>query len=425
MMDSTAASDLSPRQQQLAAASASAAIADRADRAARAQMRRDEPAAGDRYVLPVTADFPVEWVLLQRHPELPAFLAVLADTYPLVGSADFAAAAPAGGIALPAGALRLRGGATAWIEESTLDPSLRVGSLDAVTIERARRKLLASPQDPDPEWIGEADASLEYRDWRREVVAPALAALGPQTRFAVPPLPELPALPAERSRFAREERGPRSRSGLWAAAAAVFFALNLALAGYAGWQREEIADLAAANREARQEMERALEGERARQGQVASQASQDLRRRLDAVRLAEAGKRKELERRLASLQSEPESLPRFWLNVPLAYLNPAEVFRSDGGSSPVTHLGAEAPYVAVALNLDSEVEYPSYRVVLKRQGASSPLWQSDELKRRNDKVVVVMDRSLFSPGATYHFDLYGLRGGRAEPLGEYEMPTAP
>jgi hypothetical protein len=411
MMDSRATSDLSPRQQQLAAASASAALAARAARAA--QTRRSEPAAGDRYVLRATAGFPVEWVLLERHAELPAFLAVLADTHPLVGGADFAPA-------LAAGALRLRGRATAWIEESALDPSLRMGALDPVTLERARRKLAESGPEPDPESLGEVEASLEYRDWRREVIAPALAAVGPQARFAVPSVPAMPA--AVPAAWARRERGAPRR---WAAAAAVFCALSLGLAGFAGWQRERIEDLAAANRETRQELAAALEGERARQGQAASRAGQELRR-LDGLRRVEAAKREELERRLAGLQQQPAALPRTLLNLPLASLIPAELLRGDGPSDDarVVRLPADAPYLNVVLGLDSVEEYPAYRAVLKRQGTSSPLWQTDELVPQDDRLRATLDRSYFSPGA-YRFDLYGLRGGRAEPLGEYELTIVP
>jgi hypothetical protein len=415
MMDSRAASELSPRQQQLAAASASAMIADRAARA----VRRSEPAAGDRYVLPATADFPVEWVLLERHRQLPAFLAVLADTHPLVGSADFAgfgAGFDAGADAIrAAGALRLRGGATAWIEESALDPSLRVGALDQVTVERARRKLLESRPDPDPEWLSEADASLEYRDWRREVVAPALAALGPQERFTAPLAPPV-MIPVER---------PRNASRLWAAAAAVFLALNLGLASYAGLQRERVVDLAAANREMRQEMaaavEGALQGERARQSQAASRTGQELRR-LEKLRLAEAAKREELELRLADLRQDPPALAQALLNVPLASLNPAELLR--GADSEVVRLTAGMPYLQVVLNLDAVEEYPSYRTVLKRQGTSSPLWQTDQLVPQEQRLSVSLPSGLFSSPGAYRFEVYGLRGKQAEPLGEYDLVIA-
>lgn len=398
MMDSRTASDLSPRQQQLAAATASAMFAERA--AGAAQARRGEPAVGDRYVLPATADLPVEWVLLERHRELPAFLAALADTHPLVGGADFV---------LPAGALRLRGRATAWIEESALAPSLRVGALDPVTVERARRKLLKGPAEPDPESLGEVDASLEYRDWRREVIAPALAALGPQERFAVTPTPAMPAT----------AQGGRPRR--WAAAAAVFLASTLGLAGYAGWQQERLGDLAAAHREARQELETARAGERARQGQAASRAGQELRR-LEDLRLAEAAKRQDLERRLADLQKRPAALPQALLNVPVAFLYPAERLRASNTDEDLekVSLGAGAAPLTVVLNLDAITEYSSYRAVLTRPGSAAPLWQDDQLQLQEHRITFSLERRLVPPG-DYRFDLFGLRGGQAEPLGEYPV----
>jgi hypothetical protein len=298
---------------------------------------------------------------------------------------------------------------------------LRVGALDQVTVERARRKLLESRPDSDPEWLSEADASLEYRDWRREVVAPALAVLGPQERFTAPLSPAA-VTPFKRS--VRQER-PRDASRLWAAAAAVFLATNLGLAGYAGWQRERVMDLAAANREMRQEMatavEGALQGERARQGQAASQAGQKLRL-LNEQRLAEAAKREELERRLAELQEEPMGLDRTLLNVPFAYLNPAELLR--GSDSEIVRITADMPYLPVVLNLDALEEYPRYRAVLKRQGTAAPLWQTDQLVPRDQRLSVSLESRLFSSSGAYSIEVYGLRGKRAEPLGEYDLAIA-
>lgn len=407
MTDSQTTPNLSPRQRQLAAATAEAA---RTARAAAEARRGQPPAPGDRYVLAATAGFPVEWVLLERHRELPAFLAAPADVHPLVGSAD---------LPLPGSPLRLRGGAAAWIAESALVPPSRVGAVDRVTVERARRKLQESVREADPDLVGEVDASPEYQDWRREVVTPALTAMVLRGLPAAAAVPAVPAAPAA---------GRRRR---WAAAAAVFLASTLGLAGYAGWQQERIVDLAAANRAAeqerlalREEMEAALEDERARLSQAANQTGESWQRRVEEVRLEEAAKRAELERRLDSLearQARRASLSQALVNVPVALLNPAEMLRSSSGMElDEVHLREGAPHVHVALNLDTEEKYDSFRVVVRREGGEGVLWQSDRLERQGYRVTFSLEEGSL-PAGVYHFDLTGVRGGREEPLGEYRL----
>jgi hypothetical protein len=420
MTDSQTAPNLSPRQRHLAAATEEAA---RSARAAAEARRGQPPVPGDRYVLAATAGFPVEWVLLERHRELPAFLAAPADVHPLVGSAD---------LPLPDSALRLRGGAAAWIAESALAPASRVGAVDRVTVERARRKLQDSVQETDPDLVGEVDASPEYRDWRREVVAPALTAMVLQGLAAEGSVPAAPGRPETRPETEALPRAGRPRR--WAAAAAVFCASTVGLAGYAGWQQERLGDLAAANRlvqeerlalrQERQEMAAALESERVRLSQAASRTGVDWQRRLDEQRRADEARRVDLERRLAALeagQTRQAALSRAVLNVPLALLNPAEMLRSSSGMEPdEVHVWDGAPDVTVGLNLDSEEKYDSYRVVLKQQGSEKVVWQSGGLQRQDYRVTLSLDPRLL-PAGVYRFDLAGLRGGREEPLGEYGM----
>jgi hypothetical protein len=76
--------------------------------------------------------------------------------------------------------------------------------------------------------------------------------------------------------------------------------------------------------------------------------------------------------------------------------------------------------MAVVLNVDPEPEYPTYRAVLKREGNPAPLWQSDKLVSTDQRIQLLLDSSLLSPGA-YRFDLYGLTQGRAESLGQYDL----
>jgi len=398
------ASDLSPRQQRLAAASVAAAGSARSSAVAR---RSQPPGVGDRYLLPATSAFPVEWVLLERRREPPAFLAVLADIHPLVGSAD---------LAVPAGDLRLRCRARVWLEERALDPALRAGALDRLTVEKARRRILELDRDPHAAAMaGEVDSLLEYQDWQRDVIAPALAAVREATPAEPPAEPERPH--GRGGRGGREARRPV----FLAAAASVLFLAGLAtLAGIAGWQSRRIDHLAAE----KQAAQTALRREHARQEQVFGLAGQD-RQQLAATARQATAKVAELERRLAEIRKENEKGPailRALVNVPVAILYPAEVLRGEGSEEEpeATRIKAGALDLTVVLNLDPEASYPTYRAVLKREGNPAPLWQNDHLESMDQRVQLSLDSRVFSPGA-YRFDLYGLREGRAEPLGEYEL----
>ncbi|MFP3939001.1 MAG: hypothetical protein ACLF0P_01720 [Thermoanaerobaculia bacterium] len=133
-----------------------------------------EPAPGDLYVLPLTAELPVEWALLERDPAPgDSWLAVPADTHPLRGPGDVRL-----GPGEPGGPLCLRCRFAARLPRAVLDAGRRSGSLPR----EARLQALSAHRDaergrlpPDP--LGEeAAADPEYRDWAREVLAPARGA---------------------------------------------------------------------------------------------------------------------------------------------------------------------------------------------------------------------------------------------------------
>ena len=68
-----------------------------ADLAAELERRRGRaPEPGEVFVLPETAELPVEWALLERHPmRRDLWLAVPVDVQPLAGSGDVAVPAEA------------------------------------------------------------------------------------------------------------------------------------------------------------------------------------------------------------------------------------------------------------------------------------------------------------------------------------------
>jgi len=147
-----------------------------ADLAAELERRRGRaPEPGEVFVLPETAELPVEWALLERHPmRRDLWLAVPADVQPLAGSGDVAVPAEA-----LSGPLVLRCGHWVWIGASRLRPELRTGLLDAERLDAARtlqRALADGCLEPTP--LGEEnDRDPELLAWEQDVLRPARAAL--------------------------------------------------------------------------------------------------------------------------------------------------------------------------------------------------------------------------------------------------------
>lgn len=140
------------------------------------RVRPDEPDRGPRpgalFVLPETADHPVEWALLE--PAGDAWLAVPADTNPLVGPGDVWL--PAG---RPPGPLCLRCRFGTLLSRSLVVHGRSTGSLPEDVRRRAletRRLHERGELEPGPLAVETAD-DPEYRDWERDVLEPAVAAL--------------------------------------------------------------------------------------------------------------------------------------------------------------------------------------------------------------------------------------------------------
>jgi hypothetical protein len=101
----------------------------------------------------------------------------------------------------------------------------------------------------------------------------------------------------------------------------------------------------------------------------------------------------------------------------VAVLYPVDPLRAEPEPNRIP---ARAPHLVAVLIRDDAEEYAAYRAVLTRRGSSAPLWQSDALERLDRGVNLELPRELLSPGA-YRFHLFGLRGSRAQPLGDYEL----
>lgn len=140
---------------------------------ARRRGRPLEP--GDLCVLPATEAYPVEWALVERDLEDPGrLLAVPADTFPPAGSGD---------VEVPesetAGPLRLRCRFALRVPEGALAPARRTGVLAPRWLREAGalHEALAAGHLPYSSLREEIDEETEYRDWERDVLVPARAAL--------------------------------------------------------------------------------------------------------------------------------------------------------------------------------------------------------------------------------------------------------
>ena len=202
--------------------------------------RKAEP--GDLFVTPEVADQGVEWVVLERDPgDAPRLLVVPADLSPLVGSADVAAPAEAGG------PLTLRCAFGVWIDTDDLDPKLRAAVVPRATLEQARRK---RQQLEDGTLVGsepeqEVDADPEYAQWAEDTLKPARSALARSTASEPEPScgrSELDGTPGIRTAPRRirllSRRGTSLRLLAWAAS--VVFVVTLVLLATLEQQRRTL-----------------------------------------------------------------------------------------------------------------------------------------------------------------------------------------
>lgn len=194
---------------------------------ARRRGRPIEP--GDLCVLPATAAYPVEWAVVERGLDDPGqLLAVPADTFPPVGTGD--TEIPESD---PAGPLRLRCRHALWVNEETFGKARRTGVLAARWLREAgaRHEALEAGPLPPASLAEEMEADPEYRDWERDVLAPARAALEREAAGGV----------AGPRRLA-DASGPRLWRSLPARLAAVFL---LAVVGLGVWNaslRDQLAE---------------------------------------------------------------------------------------------------------------------------------------------------------------------------------------
>lgn len=180
------------------------------------------PGPGDLFVLPATADLPVEWAILDRGAA-GKLLAVPADSGLPAGTADVEV--PAGA---PGGPLSLRCRYGLWLDGALFEPDLRSGVLapEAVAEALLRIRQIESGTLERSPLAEEVDADPEYADWIRDV----------------------PERARELATAARRSVSEESPSWPWGTAhrlAAVFALVAIGLALWVGVLRRQVERLSA------------------------------------------------------------------------------------------------------------------------------------------------------------------------------------
>lgn len=140
------------------------------------------PSAGEMYLCQRTAEFPVEWLVLEGGDLLHL---VPVDDYPLTGSHDVELTSLATGSAAVA-----RCHINALADASRFEPELRTRVLTEAELERVQAKRVAiSSDNVTPSLLEDvADGDLDYQRWIDGTLRPAVAALE-KVPEAVPILP--------------------------------------------------------------------------------------------------------------------------------------------------------------------------------------------------------------------------------------------
>jgi hypothetical protein len=357
------------------------------------------PGPGELVLFPETASLPVEWVVLGRDPSRPGrVLVVPADSHPKAGTADLEVPASS-----PVAPLTLRCGFEVWLDESRLGRATRTGDVvDPEEVAAARRIQEARERG---EAVGsllaeEVDADPDYQDWIEEVLAPS--------RVALTAPAQAPAVPTQRRALLRAHP-----LGL---AASILLTTTLGLAGGVLWQGRRIAVMA------QEKARRAGELQRERERFTSElQRAEDLHRR----ELSETGRaaeehRKQDQERIAALERRLGDLvrPEALLNVPLQVLSSGDPVRGDIDE---LILPAKTRLFFLLLSISDPRSFPSYRLEVVDGDSGQVVWKAEGLKSSSDnEVSLVVRRGDFAPGE-YRFRLFGLKGGNAELVEEYQL----
>lgn len=336
---------------------------------ARSAARGPEPWPGDLYALAETADFPVEWLVVERTPRHCRLVA--ADTHPALGSADVAVPPEVEG-----GPLAVRCAFSVQVGVETLRRGERTGTVAPEVLEPVRRRLEEIAGSPAPP-LDEPDPDLE--DWQEEVLAPAHAAL---------------------LSLGVEAQGPPRRAGLRLAMAAAFVVLLATLGGLSvlAWQlhRDEL--------EARGEVERLVQENRALEAKH--------QRQLAALQSA---------RREPRHPPEPPPVVREPPLRPLVNLAYASFYPGETrGSSQEIVIPARATHLFLVLYVGDAESCQKLQLEIKRRGATAASLIVKELRPLPSKEVSVAVPRAQLPDGIYQLQLFGVCQGERRELSSHE-----
>lgn len=338
---------------------------------ARSVARGPEPWPGDLYMLPETAGFPVEWLVVERTPGHCRLVA--ADTNPALGSADVPVPAEVEG-----GPLSVRCGVSLQVGVETLRRGERTGTVAPEVLEPVRRRLEELAAGSPAPRLDEPDSGLE--DWLDEVLAPARAAL----------LPAGPGKPASRRLL-----------GLRMAVAAI-----LLLLAALGWLSALSWRFHRGELQARHEVQRLVQERRS--------LAAEHQRQLASLREAQAQARRPPE----PPEPPPPAPAPLQPLVNLAYHSfyPGETrgtLREIAVPSQATHLFLQF-YIG-------QEPCDEYGLEIAHRGASAASLTIKGLRPLSGQEVVSMavPRTQL-PDGSYQLRLYGMCDGERRELGDYE-----
>lgn len=368
--------------------------AELAERQATVAARLTEPPRpGDVYLSRRTADFPVEWLVLDH--ENGRVRVVPFDDHPFAGSRDLAVPPRTLG-----GAGVLRCDLDAWIDTADLEPELRTGALTEIEVQRVRRKRRAIDEGtPEASLLEEeVDGDPEYRRWRERTLRPALDALQ--------------GVREDEEREVAVADGRRWWPLLLAAS------VLLALGVTAAWQWSRLSLQLADERTRLAELEherRTLEEQLAdaRAGREASAAEVErLETALADAQEAFDAQKERLEDRLGRAVDASVVV-----NVPSFVLASAERKRAIRGLPEVIDPGGARRFTLSVEVIDPE-PYGRYRLRVVEKATGKEIWSNSDLVPLNGKWLRLdLPADLFE-AAEYELLIDGLGSGVPKPLDE-------
>ncbi len=383
-----------PRERQLDATLAAAAELD--ERQTTRAPRGEGPKRGDVFLTRRTADFPVQWLVLDTVDERVEVVPV--DEHPYAGSRDLELPTPTlGGDAV------VRCDLDAWTDAAELEPELRTATLTQLEVERVRRKRRAVVTgEHEPTLLEEeVDGDPEYLHWREHTLDRALWALTHESGDDVPVDPDV---------------APRRRWWPLLAAAAVLLTLAF------GWQQVRLSQQLEQGKAhiARLEEVRETLAEQLASAETGREASVDEAGRLQTV-LREAAEA--AEQALAEQEERFEGRLRrafdrsVVVNVPSFVLGKLARTRAIQGQPEVITPG-DAARMTLSLEVPDPEPYPHYRLRVVDKDGGDEVWSTDALAKVSGKWLRLdLPVDLLEAGE-YELLLYGLGAAGAVTLDE-------